>query len=195
MVVGGGIGVSSHKNEYRPGVRIGNWVEDQFGDQAPDAPELRVAPIEPAPMPEHSARIVDPKSDEPAELLFSHGQTMGMSYGASMNDLHYTHPDSRAHGAESLDRAHRTFFWGSKMMDRTCATARHAPARPEGGPVRLLTFGAAYYGRCPLSDPNARTLLTDAKRAQWAAEQKPTRPVAADMYMTTNSVAHAHARN
>ena len=81
------------------------------------------------------------------------------------------------------------------MVDRTCATACHAPPVRKEGRCAKLTTGAAHYGRCPLNDPNARTQLTDAKRAQWAAEQKPTRPVAADMYMTTNSVAHASARN
>ena len=32
--VGEGIGISGHKNEYKAGVRIGNWVEEQFGREA-----------------------------------------------------------------------------------------------------------------------------------------------------------------
>ena len=28
------IGVSSHKNEYKSGVRVGNWVEELFGAEA-----------------------------------------------------------------------------------------------------------------------------------------------------------------
>lgn len=32
---GDGIGLSGHKNEYQPGVSIGNWVEEQFGREAP----------------------------------------------------------------------------------------------------------------------------------------------------------------
>lgn len=28
------IGVSSHKNEYQSGVRVGNWVEEMFGAEA-----------------------------------------------------------------------------------------------------------------------------------------------------------------
>ena len=28
------IGVSSHKNEYKSGVRVGNWVEEMFGAEA-----------------------------------------------------------------------------------------------------------------------------------------------------------------
>ena len=34
---GEGIGLSGHKNEYKAGVRIGNWVEEQFGAEAPDS--------------------------------------------------------------------------------------------------------------------------------------------------------------
>jgi hypothetical protein len=32
---GEGIGLSGHKNEYKAGIRIGNWVEEQFGREAP----------------------------------------------------------------------------------------------------------------------------------------------------------------
>ena len=32
---GEGIGLSGHKNEYKSGVRIGNWVEELFGREAP----------------------------------------------------------------------------------------------------------------------------------------------------------------
>ena len=32
------IGVSSHKNEYKAGIRIGNWVEELAGREAADAP-------------------------------------------------------------------------------------------------------------------------------------------------------------
>ena len=31
---GEGIGLSGHKNEYGTGVRIGNWVEEQFATEA-----------------------------------------------------------------------------------------------------------------------------------------------------------------
>ena len=31
---GEGIGLSGHKNEYKTGVRIGNWVEEQFSEEA-----------------------------------------------------------------------------------------------------------------------------------------------------------------
>ena len=55
----------------------------------------------------------------------------------------------RLRGAESLDRAHRTFFWGSKMMDRTCATACHAPAHPEGqANVSSPLFSRTVRSRC-----------------------------------------------
>ena len=40
---GEGIGLSGHKNEYKQGVRIGNWVEEQFGREAPmSADSLKV---------------------------------------------------------------------------------------------------------------------------------------------------------
>lgn len=32
--VGEGIGLSGHKNEFKSGVRIGNWVEEQFGAES-----------------------------------------------------------------------------------------------------------------------------------------------------------------
>jgi hypothetical protein len=28
-----GIGLSDHQNRYSSGVRVGNWVENEFGDQ------------------------------------------------------------------------------------------------------------------------------------------------------------------
>lgn len=31
---GEGIGLSGHKNEFRAGVRISNWVEEKFGQEA-----------------------------------------------------------------------------------------------------------------------------------------------------------------
>ena len=41
---GEGIGLSGHKNEYKAGVRIGNWVEEQFGREAPaSADTLKVS--------------------------------------------------------------------------------------------------------------------------------------------------------
>eukprot|EP00965_Chrysotila_dentata_P032482 1082527-Pleurochrysis_carterae.AAC.6 len=43
------IGLSGHKNEYTTGVRIGNWVEEQFGAEAQDntIPSIRVREIFP----------------------------------------------------------------------------------------------------------------------------------------------------
>ena len=155
------IGVSAHKNEYRAGVRIGNWVEELYGNEAPEAPKLQIAECPQAP-PSVGARLVsDPKPDEPADVLFSHGPVSGQSYNATMNGLQYPPPAKREYGATSSDRVHRTFFWGSKLKDSTC----------------------------PNTDPNAGTTLLDAKRQHWAAEQKPATPVGADMYQTTNAVA------
>lgn len=157
------IGVSAHKNEYRSGVRIGNWVEEQFGDEAPVAPKLQIAasPYAPA-MPLHGGRAAPPKPDEAADVLFSHGKEFGQSFQATSNGLHYPPPATREYGATSSDRVHRTFFWGSKRRD----------------------------ANCPLTDANAPTTLLDAKRQEWASDQKSTAPVSPDMYRTVNAVAN-----
>ena len=42
--------------------------------------------------------IADPKPDEPAALLFSHGAVMGTEYHASMSSLHYSDPAAREFG-------------------------------------------------------------------------------------------------
>ena len=43
------IGVSSHKNEYRAGCRIGNWVEELAGREAVGAKDT--LKVYPAPQP------------------------------------------------------------------------------------------------------------------------------------------------
>ena len=34
------IGISGHQNEYRSGVRIANWVEEQFGVEGANASKV-----------------------------------------------------------------------------------------------------------------------------------------------------------
>ena len=153
--------VSSHKNEYCAGVRIGNWVEELFGKEAPDAPPLQISSIPQAPTTACQALVADPKGGEPADLLFSHGSTFGQSFNATMNGLHYSSPAQREYGARSSDRVHNTFYWGSKHMDSTV----------------------------PATDPNARTALLEAKRQRWADEQKSAGPVTHDAFLTSNAVA------
>ncbi|KAL3909344.1 MAG: hypothetical protein SGPRY_009462, partial [Prymnesium sp.] len=159
---GDGIGLSGHKNEYRPGVAIGNWVEEQFGREAPPrANSLQVqrscrntfmkaqeAAYLAAYVPPEPNKRVEPYMGVPASRLFSHGTNQNARFLASMTSLHFTEPSSREYGAKSHDRVHRSYFWGSKHID----------------------------SMVPQNDPNTRQLLTTAKRAQWEVEQAPAVP-------------------
>merc|ERR1719240_856719 len=91
--VGEGIGLSGHKNEYKAGVRIGNWVEEKFdaesggvGDtlmefmkmkEAADIAAARRAPanglVEGAVPPMR----VEPKMGVAGAMLFGHGREFG----------------------------------------------------------------------------------------------------------------------
>jgi len=157
---GEGIGLSGHKNEFKTGVRIGNWVEEQFGAEAPmdnTRMEKYLAAEEAAHVTlAKSQQLVRNERVEPnlgvaSNMLFSHGKEHGEKYGASMTALHFSNPDSRDFGAESHDRVHKTFFYGSKHIDQFV----------------------------PAVDPNARMNLTMAKQAEWAQQATP------DMYQTT----------
>jgi len=173
------IGLSGHKNEYKAGVRIGNWVEELYGSTAAETRDSlkefmarqqqfskstdnahRVGqrtstfPVALAPV-----AIVDPKPDETADTLFSHGPVMGVRFNASMNDMHYCDPELRAYGAMSDNRVHKTHFYGSKHVDAFV----------------------------PFNDPYPRTRLMDAKAAEWAATKAPRGQLQSDQYVTSAS--------
>jgi len=161
MIQNASIGVSSHKNQYRSGVRVGNWVEELFGEEAPVQAPLTISAVPGAPPPTEKRVVADPPVGQPASLLFSHGSTLNQDFRATMTGLHFSPPEQRSFGHDSNDRVSKTFFWGSKATDMVV----------------------------PNVDPNARMSLTEAKRAQWAAEQKPQRPVAGDAFLSEKSVA------
>ena len=165
---GEGIGLSGHKNEYQGGVRISNWVEEQFGAEAvfnntsmkefSKAEEqaqmaASIAQREPA----RSMRV-EPNLGVSSATLFSHGRTFNENYQASMSALHYTDPAARTYGAKSNDRVHKSFFYGSKLID-------------------------VYV---PKNDPNPRQSLTAVKQAEWATQTAPQAPTGQDMYMTSS---------
>ena len=169
---GEGIGLSGHKNEYKSGVRISNWVEEQFGQEAaqPGAAtrmmeftkrqeESQIASGSNASETARTMRI-EPKMGVPGALLFSHGRTQGEKYGAAMSALHYTDPASRTYGPTSNDRVHKSFFYGSKHID-------------------------VYV---PKTSPNPRMTLTAQKQAQWGAQIAPTAPTGPDMYTTSSQI-------
>jgi len=160
---GEGIGLSGHKNEFKAGVRIGNWVEEQFGVEAPmtkDALRNFMKAQEQA----HTAAYVPPERNvrvEPnlgvsAKMLFSHGKELGNKFEASMSALHYTDPTTRQYGAKSQDRVHKTYYWGTKHID----------------------------AGVPMNDPNPRQALTNTKLARWGAEKPPSVPVAPATYVS-----------
>lgn len=163
---GEGIGLSGHKNEYISGVRIGNWVEEQFGREATGAgdslkqfmraQETAATAMGGAEAPARSMRV-EPNLGVPADMLFSHGRTFSTKFEAAMTALHYTDPSKRSYGAASNDRVHKSFFYGSKHIDAFV----------------------------PLCDPNVRLQLTASKQAQWAGQQSPQLPTGPDMYQTT----------
>jgi len=156
------IGLSGHKNEYRSGVRIANWVEDQFGAEHASAPTM--VDMESTMVPKavykgavERTKVMDPKPDEHLHHLFSHGPSPGEPYYASMSNLHYTDPTTREYGAKSDQRVHKSQFFGSKHVD-------------------------AYV---PFCDPNPRLGLMTAKAAQWQLEAPPKGAAPKDMYATT----------
>ena len=101
---GEGIGLSGHKNEYKTGVRIGNWVEEQFSAEASanahdmekflrTQEEAYVAKAK-AQTAERNERI-EPNMGVAAQMLFSHGKTHGEKFAAAMTALHFTDPAQR----------------------------------------------------------------------------------------------------
>jgi hypothetical protein len=171
---GEGIGLSGHKNEYKKGVRIGNWVEEQFGREAEGCGDrmkeftkrqeaAQVAAAKTA-APEPSRRI-EPSMGVPGPMLFSHGREFNENYQASMTALHFTDPSARAYGAQSNDRVHKSFFYGSKHIDQYV----------------------------PKTNPNPRMALQTSKQADWAVEVAQARPAAqaSDMYQTTSKIDYA----
>ena len=168
---GEGIGISGHKNEYKSGVRIGNWVEEQFTQEASAiANQMKeftmkqeAAQIAAATQAVEKNMKVEPNMGVPGAVLFSHGRTFNEKFGASMTALHFTNPTSRGYGAESNARVHKSFFYGSKLIDR----------------------------HVPKTEPNPRMTLTAAKQAEWAAEVAPGAPINPSMYQTTNKIGYA----
>ena len=79
----------------------------------------------------------------PGKLIFSHGRKTGESFAAAISALHFTDPETRAYGAASNDRVHKSFFYGSKHIDQYV----------------------------PKTNPNPRMELTMAKEAAWAADR------------------------
>jgi len=167
---GEGIGLSGHKNEFRGGVRIGNWVEEMCGKEAIGRGDTLKDFMKRQEVVEHNmanaanagelakSMRVEPKMGVEGEMLFSHGKAFGEKFGASMTALHFSHPTQREYGAASNDRVHKSFFYGSKHIDQYV----------------------------PEMEPNPRLLLTGMKEAQWANQIAPQRPTKADMYLTTN---------
>ena len=167
---GEGIGLSGHKNEYKSGVRISNWVEEQFGREAAESgtrmmeftkrqEEYQTAAASNASETARTMRV-EPNMGVPGALLFSHGRTTGEKFGAAMSALHYTDPATRSYGAASNDRVHKSFFYGSKHID-------------------------AYV---PKTSPHPRMTLTAQKQAQWGAQVAPQAPTDPGMYATSSQI-------
>ena len=157
------IGISAHKNDYRSGVRVGNWVEELFGEEAPVQEPLTLSAPPLAPPPQVKREVGEGAKGQPAVLLFSHGSSFGQDFSASMTGLHFSPPKERVFEKNGnwTERVHRTFYWGEKATDMSV----------------------------PATDPNARTALMDAKRAQWKSEEKPCVPVPSDQFLSEKSKA------
>ena len=106
------------------------------------------------------AARADPKQAVEAATLFSHGPTFGLKFGASMAHLHYTDPAQRDFGAGSQDRVHKTFFFGSKHIDKYV----------------------------PKVSPAPRTSLFESKLPLWAGSTVPKQPIDAGMYTSMASI-------
>ena len=103
---GEGIGLSGHKNEYKSGVRIGNWVEEQKSQEAAaSAADQRMEKFLATQEEAHIAYAkaqefqknerVEPNLGIASQMLFSHGKTHGEKYSAAMTALHFSDPSKR----------------------------------------------------------------------------------------------------
>lgn len=101
---GEGIGLSGHKNEFKTGVRIGNWVEEQFSTEAKknaydmqnflaaqEEAHVELAKSQTA----ESNKRIEPNLGVHANMLFSHGKVHGQKFGAAMTGLHFSDPQQR----------------------------------------------------------------------------------------------------
>ena len=132
------IGVSSHRNEYRSGVRVGNWVEELAGREAELAPPEGKDTLKKFMIAQEQRQIAlsstfgqaaraEPKQPVDGNMLFSHGPVFGLNFQASMSALHFTDPATRAYGFDSNDRVHKTFFFGNKHIDRVVPKVQPHP--------------------------------------------------------------------
>ena len=88
---GEGIGLSGHKNEYRKGVCIGNWVEEQFGREAGGGNDslkqfmlkTEASQLGSTSRDESRGKRVEPNMGVPAPMLFSHGTEFGCAAAAA----------------------------------------------------------------------------------------------------------------
>jgi hypothetical protein len=150
-------------------VRVGNWVEEQFGREAEGNGDTlkeflraqEAAHIASQAPPERSRRV-EPNLGVPGEVLFSHGPAFSLRFGASMAALHFSDPRSRAYGPLSNDRVHKSFFYGSKHID----------------------------AHVPKVNPNPPLELTMRKQSQWARERASVAQASGDMYATTHKVSY-----
>tara|TARA_B110001452_G_scaffold97189_1_gene80400 strand:+ start:354 stop:743 length:390 start_codon:yes stop_codon:yes gene_type:complete len=108
------------------------------------------------------AARADPKQPVEGSMLFSHGPQFGLKFGASMSHLHFTDPAKRDFGALSQDRVHKTFFFGSKHIDKYV----------------------------PKVSPAPRTSLYESKLPVWAGSGAPKLPVDAGMYTTMSKISY-----
>ena len=106
------------------------------------------------------AARADPKQPVEGSMLFSHGPQFGLKFGASMSHLHFTDPAKRDFGAASQDRVHKTFFFGSKHIDKYV----------------------------PKVSPAPRTSLYESKLPLWAGSEAPKQPVDIGMYATMSKI-------
>ena len=96
------IGVSSHRNEYRSGVRVGNWVEELAGREAELAPPEGKDTLKKFMIAQEQRQIAlsstfgqaaraEPKQPVDGNMLFSHGPVFGLNFQASMVAARFTH--------------------------------------------------------------------------------------------------------
>ena len=158
-------------------MRIGNWVEEQYSREAAEikatkgdtlkdfikALEAHQTSVAKSKDEARNTKRIEPKMGEPAFMLFSHGPTFNEKFSAAMSSLHYTDPASREYGAASNDRAHKSFFYGSKHIDQYV----------------------------PKVNPNPRLALMSTKQEQWVSQSGQKIPYEPSMYDSVSKLAFA----
>lgn len=201
----GGYGIAGHKNTFKSGVRLGNWVEEQFGRELveqrgppprSDVSECKRQYQRPTAEETRAASALNPEAalnreGLPSHVLFGHGRTEHVDPDAESGNRFATMSQvALATGAKSPTRAQEVAAAGAaRGAQRQAVLAETASSRTELGRtkarrdeddanVRLRPPQRAPAGRYPRSGPDPAP---------------PPRPAQDDLYRSVTAKEMAHS--